>query len=194
MWPAIFFPLQLGLLCPPHQGTWRRAMEIAHLYSLLATARCWFARPICHSHGHSLQVKMEWYCVQVGCLFLDGCRHHPATNETTVEGTEPLRTKTSAGQRSTGDQRHTFRGTLHVEGGRNSYGDCGHGSPTVLKTGIKQQTLLQTEQQETYCVRAAKIIAGIQTPVLPITSSECKRKERWDGEEGVQGKCLCSFT
>lgn len=58
--------------------------------------------------------------MQVGCLFLGGCRHQHAENETTVEETEPLRTKTSVGPISTCDQRHAFREALHAERGRNS--------------------------------------------------------------------------
>lgn len=85
LWLAILFPLQLGLLCPQHQETSRRAMaclEITHLYFLLAIARCWFARCIClKTHGHSFQVKKEWYCVQVLCLFLGGCWHHCAAKK-----------------------------------------------------------------------------------------------------------------
>lgn len=56
----------------------------------------------------------------MGCLFLSQCRHHRAANETTVEETEPLGTKSLVVQRSTSDQRHTFREVLHSEGGRNS--------------------------------------------------------------------------
>lgn len=58
--------------------------------------------------------------MQVGCLFLGGCRHHYAENETTVEETGQLRTQTSAGPRSACEQRHTFRKALHAERGRNS--------------------------------------------------------------------------
>lgn len=96
-------------------------LGVAGHYFLLTISKCWFARSICFkTHSHHLQAKMECYCVQVGCLFLGGYRPHPEANGTTAEETEPLGVKTLFSQRSTCDQRHTFRGSLHAKRGRNT--------------------------------------------------------------------------
>lgn len=132
--------------------------------------------------------------MQVSCLFLGGRRHHRVANETTVAETEPLGDKTSVGQRSTRDQRHTFREALHVERGRKSpQGVVAMGDSRYVKDS---KTPLQKEQQETFYVQAAKTIAGTQTPVLPITFSEGnpwqkKGKSGWGG--GGTGQVLVFF-
>lgn len=163
-------------------------MEGCGHYFLIAITKCWFARPVCFkTHSHHLQAKLEWYFEQVGCLFLGGCRPRHQANETTVAETEQLGARALfRGARVT---RHTLLG--------------GHSVPKVIGTAPKTlwpwvtHTVLRTQRNKAakpitsratrnLLIQAAETITRTQSPVLPITSSECNpwwktAKLRWGG-------------